>query len=235
MNQPQAPVIDIRGVRRTFQVGGETVQALAGVDLLIERGELVALTGASGSGKSTMMNIIGCLDRPDAGSYRLDGEDVACLPSDRLALVRGRRIGFVFQSFNLLPRLDALGNVGLPLLYANSEDWCPRAARALAEVGLADRAHHRPNQLSGGQRQRVAIARALVNDPALVLADEPTGNLDSRTGAEIVELFLRLNAAGRTIIIVTHDPSLAARCRRVVQLKDGVVIADGLPLAEATV
>jgi putative ABC transport system ATP-binding protein len=233
VSDPAIPIIAIRGLQRTFHVGGETVQALAGVDLKIDRGELVALTGASGSGKSTMMNIIGCLDRPDAGSYHLDGEDVAHLPSDRLAAVRGRRIGFVFQSFNLLPRLDAVGNVGLPLLYADAEDWRPRATQALAEVGLLDRAHHRPNQLSGGQRQRVAIARALVNDPALILADEPTGNLDSRTGAEIVELFLRLNAAGRTIIIVTHDPALAARCRRVVQLKDGFVVSDGAPVVAA--
>jgi putative ABC transport system ATP-binding protein len=224
-------IIDIRGLHRTFHVGDETVHALAGVDLGIARGELVAITGASGSGKSTLMNILGCLDRPDAGSYHLDGEDVAHLPSDRLAAVRGRRIGFVFQSFNLLPRLDALGNVGLPLLYADSDDWRSRATRALLEVGLGDRAHHRPNQLSGGQRQRVAIARALVNDPALILADEPTGNLDSRTGAEIVELFLRLNADGRTIVIVTHDPGLAARCRRVVNLKDGVVVSDGAPAA----
>jgi len=229
----EAPIIDIRNLHRTFHVGGETVHALAGVDVAIARGELVAITGASGSGKSTMMNILGCLDRPDAGSYHLDGEDVARLPSDRLAAVRGRRIGFVFQSFNLLPRLDALGNVGLPLLYSDAVDWRPRAAQALAEVGLADRAHHRPNQLSGGQRQRVAIARALVNDPALILADEPTGNLDSKTGAEIVEVFLRLNAAGRTIVIVTHDPGLAARCRRVVQLKDGVVVSDAVPEAVA--
>jgi putative ABC transport system ATP-binding protein len=227
-------IIDAVGLRRTFRVGDETIHALDGVDLSIRRGELVAITGSSGSGKTTLMNILGCLDRADAGTYRIDGEDVSRLSGDRLASVRCRRIGFVFQSFNLLPRLDARDNAALPLLYADAGDWRDRAESALRLVGLGDRMHHRPNQLSGGQRQRVAIARALVNDPALVLADEPTGNLDSRTGAEILDLFLRLNAEGRTIVVVTHDPAVAARCLRVVHLRDGLVVSDQAGVAAAS-
>ncbi len=221
-----AAVITLRGIARRFAVGGETVHALTGIDLDLAKGEMVALTGPSGSGKSTLMNVIGCLDRPDAGTYHLAGEDVAALAGDRLAELRNRHIGFVFQNFHLMPRLDAVENVALPLRYAGATDILYRAEAALARVGLADRRHHRPNQLSGGQRQRVAIARALVTDPALILADEPTGNLDRRIGDEVLALFAALHAEGRTIVIVTHDAALAARCPRQVRLVDGRIIHD---------
>jgi putative ABC transport system ATP-binding protein len=221
-----APVIDATALRKTYTVGGETVHALAGVDVLIRAGEMAAILGASGSGKSTLMHILGCLDKPDAGTYRLDGEDITAIAGDRLAAIRNRRIGFIFQSFHLLPRLDAVDNVALPLRYARRTDARAAAEAALRRVGLGDRMRHRPNQLSGGQRQRVAIARALAGSPALLLADEPTGNLDSRTGEEILGLFAELHREGRTIIIVTHDPGVAARCPRRIRLADGRVASD---------
>lgn len=217
-------MIEARGLVKTYRMGESTIRALDGVDLSIAEGELLAVTGPSGSGKSTLMNILGCLDRPDAGSYRLAGEDVSHLSDDRLAEIRNRRIGFVFQTFNLLSRMTALENVGLPLMYAGRSDFRERAEEALASVGLAGRANHEPNQLSGGERQRVAIARAIVTNPAVILADEPTGNLDSRTGAEIMELFERLNAQGRTIVIVTHDSSVARHCRRELKMRDGRIV-----------
>jgi putative ABC transport system ATP-binding protein len=220
-----APVIRIEHLSRRYQVGDATVTALDDLSLSIAAGEMVAITGASGSGKTTLMNLIGCLDRPDGGSYWLDGEEVARLGRDRLASIRNRRIGFVFQSFNLLPRMSALENVILPLLYRGGEARRARAERAIAEVGMTPRIHHRPNQLSGGQRQRIAIARAIVTDPAILLADEPTGNLDSKTGEEIMQLFSELHLQGRTIIIVTHDPRIAAHCPRRIHLADGRIDA----------
>jgi putative ABC transport system ATP-binding protein len=219
-------MIRARSLTKTYTLGGSVIRALDGVDLDIAEGEMLAVMGASGSGKSTLMNVIGCLDRPDGGSYELEGADVSRLTDDRLAEIRNRRIGFVFQTFNLLPRASALENVALPLVYAEVEEGPAKAREALATVGLADRMHHEPNQLSGGQRQRVAVARALVMDPAIILADEPTGNLDSRTGEEILALFEELNRAGRTLIVVTHDPDVARHCRRRIHMRDGR-IADG--------
>jgi putative ABC transport system ATP-binding protein len=209
---------------KQYVLGGGTIRALDGVSLEIQDGEMLAITGASGSGKSTLMNVLGCLDRPDSGSYELGGEDVSRLSTDRLAEIRNRHIGFVFQTFNLLPRVSALENVELPLLYAGDHHARERAAKALQTVGLGDRMEHEPNQLSGGQRQRVAVARAIVGDPAMILADEPTGNLDSKTGEEILKLFEELNAAGRTIVIVTHDPAVAGHCRREIHLRDGRIL-----------
>jgi putative ABC transport system ATP-binding protein len=214
-------IIEAISLVKIYDVGGTIVRALDGVSLNIEQGEMVAITGSSGSGKSTLMHIMGCLDRPDSGRYMIAGEDVSQLDKDRLAEIRNRRIGFVFQTFNLLPRMTALENVELPLLYAGHSGAKDRAAKALAMVELSDRIHHEPNQLSGGQRQRVAIARALINDPAIILADEPTGNLDSKTGEEIMHLFHGLNDAGRTIIVVTHEPDIAAKCSRQIHLRDG--------------
>ena len=217
-------VIDVEGLARTYARGGQVVRALDGVSFRIEAGEMLAICGPSGSGKSTLMNVLGCLDRPSAGSYRLAGQDVSGLGDDELAAIRNTRIGFVFQSFHLLPRLTALENVELPLLYSGVEDGAEGRARAALEtVGLADRMDHLPTELSGGQQQRVAIARAIVTDPALLLADEPTGSLDTRTGAEILELFRALNRRGRTIVIVTHDPQIASRCDRQIHLRDGLV------------
>jgi len=222
------PVLALRGITKTYRMGAENiVQALREVDLDIGRGELVAIMGPSGSGKSTLMNILGCLDVPDSGSYVIAGQDVAKLSDDQLAAIRNAQVGFVFQTFNLLPRLDALENVELPLLYGGDRrDRRGRAERALAQVGLGDRMRHRPTELSGGQQQRVAIARALLNDPALILADEPTGNLDSRSSAEILAIFQGLNDAGKTVVMVTHEPDVAEHCRRIVRMRDGKVSAD---------
>ncbi len=211
-------------LEKIYDMGGGAVHALDGVSIEIAEGEMVAIVGSSGSGKSTLMNIIGCLDRPNSGEYFLDGENVATLRKDKLASIRNRHIGFVFQSFNLLPRMSALLNVELPMQYAGKPNTRQAAVEALEMVGLKDRMHHEPNQLSGGQRQRVAIARALVNNPSIVLADEPTGNLDSRTGEEIMRLFGELNKSGRTIIIVTHDNEIAEQCPKNIKLKDGRVI-----------
>jgi putative ABC transport system ATP-binding protein len=214
-------IIQADSLTKTYLLGGTTVNALDEVSFSIEEGEKVAISGPSGSGKSTLMHILGCLDRPDSGRYVLAGEDVSRLPANRLARIRNQRIGFVFQTFNLLPRLSAIENVELPLLYAGNRDAKDRAAEALNTVGLADRTHHRPNQLSGGERQRVAIARAIVANPSIVLADEPTGNLDTRTGEEIMALFEKLNEQGRTLVIVTHDPEVAAHCAHRILIRDG--------------
>jgi len=221
-------LIEIRGLERTYQVGEEQVRALAGVDLDIEQNEYVAIMGPSGSGKSTLMNILGCLDTPTAGSYRLKGQEIGSMTDDDLARIRNEEIGFVFQTFNLLPRADALHNVELPLVYAGvkHEERRRRAREALEIVGLGDRMRHRPNELSGGQRQRVAIARALVNRPSIILADEPTGNLDSATGEEIMVSFERIWKQGNTVILVTHEADIAAHARRVVRMRDGKIESD---------
>ncbi len=221
-------VIRAEGLERHYRMGGEVVHALNGVDVAIARNEYVAVMGASGSGKSTLMNIIGCLDTPDAGSYWLNGELVSAMKDAELAHVRNREIGFVFQTFNLLARATALANVELPLVYSGvpRSERLERAREALSNVGLADRMKHRPTEMSGGQRQRVAVARALVNRPAILLADEPTGNLDSTTGAEIMALFDALHAAGNTIILVTHEAEIAAHAARTIQIMDGKVVAD---------
>jgi putative ABC transport system ATP-binding protein len=217
------PIIYADDLCKTYELGGQTVRALDHVSLQIGQGEMVAIRGPSGSGKSTLMNVLGCLDRPDSGSYTLAGDDISRMPKNRLASIRNRHIGFVFQTFNLLPRMSALENVELPLHYAARHDAAEQARKAMSLVGLADRGHHQPNQLSGGQRQRVAIARALVTNPAIVLADEPTGALDSKTGEEILALFKQLNAAGRTVIIVTHDAAVAAHCGRQIVMRDGKI------------
>jgi len=221
-------LIDIRDITKVYQMGEQQVQALAGVSLGVERGEYLAIMGPSGSGKSTLMNLIGCLDTPTSGSYVLNGKEVARMTDDELAAIRNQEIGFVFQTFNLLPRTSALQQVELPLVYggASKKDRRERAIRALKAVGLADRMNHTPNEMSGGQRQRVAVARALINDPSILLADEPTGNLDSQTGAEIMALFAELNAKGNTIVLVTHEEDIAAHARRIVRLKDGKVRDD---------
>jgi putative ABC transport system ATP-binding protein len=222
------PLIETRRLEKHYQMGAELVRALRGVDLTIHPNEYVAIMGPSGSGKSTLMNLIGCLDTPTAGEYILNGNRVAGMDDDQLARVRNREIGFVFQTFNLLPRSTALENVELPLVYGGvgSKERRERAAAALKSVELGDRLDHRPNELSGGQRQRVAIARALVTRPSIILADEPTGNLDSRTSEEIMTLFERLHAEGQTVIMVTHEPDIAAHAHRVVTLRDGVISSD---------
>jgi putative ABC transport system ATP-binding protein len=217
-------IIETKDLRKTYTLGSSDIHALDSVSFIVEKGEMVAVLGPSGSGKSTLMNIIGCLDRPDAGTYHLAGEDVSSLNNNRLAAIRNRHIGFVFQTFNLLPRVSALENVELPLLYAGERKAHGMAEHALTVVGLGDRMDHEPNQLSGGQRQRVAVARAIVTDPDLLLADEPTGNLDSKTGAEILELFHQLHLQGRTILIVTHDENVARHCQRRIYMKDGQII-----------
>jgi putative ABC transport system ATP-binding protein len=223
-----SPLIDIRSLTKSYHMGGDVVvHALRGVDLTVERGEFVAIMGPSGSGKSTLMNVIGCLDVPDSGTYTLAGDDVGSLTDDQLAALRNKRLGFVFQTFNLLPRLNALENVELPLVYGgDGHRRKERAIRALEMVGLGERLRHRPSEMSGGQQQRVAIARALLNDPDIVLADEPTGNLDSRSSAEILAIFQELNDQGRTVVMVTHEPDIAAHCKRVVRMRDGVVHQD---------
>jgi putative ABC transport system ATP-binding protein len=221
-------MIRLQGVTKQYQMGDQTVHALQGIDLQIERNEMVAFIGASGSGKSTMMNIVGCLDRPSAGEYWLNGREVATMSGDDLARVRNQEIGFIFQSFHLLPRASAVDNVAQPLIYRGVplRERLALAAQALQRVGLGERMHHRPNELSGGQRQRVAIARALVGKPSILLADEPTGNLDSATSLDIMNLIRELHAGGQTVVIVTHEPEIAEQCQRVVRLRDGRVMSD---------
>jgi putative ABC transport system ATP-binding protein len=228
MNVAGEPVIAIRGLQRSFPMGESVIRALRGVDVTIRRGEYVAIMGPSGSGKSTLMNLIGCLDTPDAGDYALNGQPVSRMGDRELAAIRNKEIGFVFQTFNLLQRSSALRNVELPLVYAGTarRERHERAMRALERVGLGDRVNHKPGELSGGQRQRVAIARALINDPSILLADEPTGNLDSATAAEILATFDELHAAGSTIILVTHDEGVAQRARRIIRIKDGMIESD---------
>jgi putative ABC transport system ATP-binding protein len=224
--QKAEPIIRLTGLEKRYALGGEAeVRALRGVDLVVEPGDYVAIMGPSGSGKSTMLNLIGCLDRPTAGRYFLGGTDVSHMPDDELSEARGRRIGFIFQSYNLIAQLTVIENIQVPLLYQGKDlrthlDHCVQLAQA---VGLGDRLHHRPSQLSGGQQQRVAIARSLVNDPLLMLADEPTGNLDSRTGQEVLELIDTLNAQGKTIVLVTHDERIGNRAHRVIHMRDGLI------------
>jgi putative ABC transport system ATP-binding protein len=227
-NPDTTAAVDLRDVRKIYGVGPDPVAALDGVSLRIDPGEFVAITGTSGSGKSTLMHLIGCLDTPTSGRVTVAGEDISKAGSDRLARLRNRSIGFVFQSFNLLPRLDVQKNIELPLVYAGTRraERGQRARDAAAKVNLSDRLTHRPSQLSGGQCQRVAIARALVNDPALILADEPTGNLDSANGAEVLQLLGELHKLGRTIVLVTHDPAVAARAARVIEMRDGRIVKD---------
>ncbi len=221
-------LILLQDISRCYQMGGETIHALREVSLTVERGDYVAIMGPSGSGKSTLMNLIGCLDTPTSGHYELHGINVSGMDDNQLAEVRNREIGFVFQTFNLLPRANALRNVELPLIYAGLPALQRREVvlRALSQVGLADRVHHKPNELSGGQRQRVAIARALVTNPSIILADEPTGNLDSKTGAELMELFALLSRKGNTIIVVTHEEDVARHARRIIRLRDGRIASD---------
>jgi len=228
------PVIDVRDVHKTYEVGDIAVHALRGISLQIERGEFVAIMGASGSGKSTLMNILGCLDAPTGGAYRLNGIDMRGVDEDTLADLRNRYIGFVFQSFNLIPRTRAVANVELPLSYAGTPRGVrhERALAALESVGLAERGHHMPNELSGGQQQRVAVARALVTNPAMILADEPTGALDTKSSAEVLGLFHRLSEQGRTIVLITHEEEIARHARRLIRIRDGEIFADEATGAE---
>ena len=221
-------VIEIRNIIRDFKLGTETVHVLKGIDLDIERGDYIAIMGPSGSGKSTLMNILGCLDTPTSGTYILNGHDISQMHDDDLADIRNKEIGFVFQTFNLLPRTTALDNVALPMVYAGASksERIERAKKVLTDVGLADRMDHRPNQLSGGQRQRVAVGRALVNKPSIILADEPTGNLDSKTSLEIMMLLDEIHAQGNTVIVVTHEEDVAAHAHRIIRLRDGMVESD---------
>jgi putative ABC transport system ATP-binding protein len=223
-------VVQLRGITKTYRIGKDiTVNALRGVDLDIRPAEFVAIMGPSGSGKSTLMNVLGCLDVADGGTYILAGENVNKLSDDQLASIRNKHVGFVFQTYNLLSRLNAIENVELPLIYGGDrKERRQRALAALEQVGLGDRIHHRPSELSGGQQQRVAIARALLNDPSMILADEPTGNLDSRSSAEILSIFQRLNDLGKTVIMVTHEPDVAEHCKRVVRMRDGLIAHDEL-------
>lgn len=218
----------LSNVTKVYELGGEIVNALAGLTLSVSPGEFTAIMGPSGSGKSTLMNILGCLDRPTSGSYQLDKQEVATLNDDELAITRNQKIGFVFQSFNLLPRMSTLENVALPMVYAGvkNKERIERAREVLTMVGLEGRMNHRPNELSGGQRQRVAIARSLVNDPTIIMADEPTGNLDTKSGDEVMDIFSKLNQQGRTIILVTHEPDIAEYAGRVVYVRDGVIERD---------
>jgi len=227
-------MIEIQDITKVYRMGDTELRALDGVSLRVDEGDWVAIMGPSGSGKSTLMNVIGCLDQPTSGSYKLDGQEVERMNDEQLAAVRNRKIGFVFQTFNLLSRTTALQNVELPLVYAGVKDRRPRAVAALERVGLGDRLNHRPNELSGGQQQRVAIARALINEPAIILADEPTGNLDSHAGAEIMEIFHQLHAQGMTIVMVTHDSDIGNQCERIVHIKDGQITSDE-PLAKENV
>jgi putative ABC transport system ATP-binding protein len=221
-------IISIRDIRKYYKVGTQEVRALNGVDLAIRKNEYVAIMGPSGSGKSTMMNILGCLDSPTAGSYILNGTDVSKMGDNDLAVVRNKEIGFIFQSFNLLPRYTALDNVALPLIYAgiSRREREERAVMALQSVDLGDRMHHKPNELSGGQRQRVAVARALINNPSIILADEPTGNLDSKTSVDIMRLFDEIHSRGNTVIVVTHEEDIAKHAKRIIRLRDGVIEID---------
>ena len=226
--QPMSSVIKIRNITRDFYLGQEVVKVLKGIDLDIDKGEYVAFMGPSGSGKSTLMNLLGCLDTPTSGQYILNGNDVSRMSDNELAEIRNKEIGFVFQTFNLLPRTTALDNVALPMIYAGATraQRKERAEKVLTDVGLADRMDHKPNQLSGGQRQRVAVGRALVNNPSIILADEPTGNLDSKTSVEIMRLFDDIHAAGNTVILVTHEEEIARHAHRIIRLRDGVVESD---------
>ncbi|RTY93456.1 ABC transporter ATP-binding protein [Flavobacterium sp. GT3R68] len=229
-----APLIKIKNITRDFILGNEIVYVLKGIDLKINKGEYVALMGPSGSGKSTLMNLLGCLDTPTSGQYILNGKDVSQMKDDELAGIRNKEIGFVFQTFNLLPRTTALDNVALPMIYAghSKADRKARAEEVLTQVGLADRMDHQPNQLSGGQRQRVAVARALVNRPSIILADEPTGNLDSKTSEEIMGLFNEIHALGNTVILVTHEEEIAKHAHRIIRLRDGIIESDNSNIIE---
>lgn len=228
MDERNPIIIEMKSITKTYIVGLEEVHALRGIDLIVRKNEYIAVMGPSGSGKSTLMNIIGCLDTPTTGIYYFNGVDVSNMEDDELARVRNKEIGFVFQTFNLLPRSDALHNVELPLIYAGSpvQERREKAIKALEAVGLLERMHHKPNELSGGQRQRVAIARALVNNPSIILADEPTGNLDSKTGEEIMQLFEMLHKQGNTIILVTHEEYIAEHAKRIIRIRDGLIEAD---------
>ncbi len=221
-------MIKATGIRKIYKNGKIEVEALRGVDLFVEKGEFVSIMGASGSGKSTMMNILGCLDTMTSGKYILDGENISKISGNQLAYIRNKKIGFVFQSFNLLPKLTAIQNVELPMIYAGvkPKERHKKALEAMKRVGLSERINHKPNEMSGGQRQRVAIARSLVNEPSIILADEPTGNLDSKSSVEIIEIFQKLNFDGATIVMVTHEPDIAAYTKRIVKFTDGIIISD---------